>query len=777
MPRERTASEDPTPLMEQAPRYVGRSVLRVEDRPLLTGDGAFIDDIDRPGQLYARVVRSETASGWLRSLDVEAARARPDVTMVLTAADLPEQLRIPIRLVPTDAARAALQPFLARERVNYVGEPLAVVVGASPYGVEDAAAEVRAEIEPTPPLTDALDATREDATPVHAAAGGNVVASELITRGDHLNALFERADVVVRERLRVHRHTAHPLEPRGLIAEYDRDAGQLTVWGPTKVKHHNRRVIAGLLELEEARVRFIEPDVGGGFGPRGEIYPEDLLIPWLAIATGKPVKWVEDRQEHFVAVNHSREQVCDFELAATADGKLLGFRARAWIDLGAYMRTNGAVLVLNTATHMPGPYAWEGYAIETLGVVTNKTPAGTYRGPGQYEPALHRERMIDLTARRLGLDPAELRRRNLVPVARMPYDLELTGVAEPIVYDTGDFPLLWERLLERGRYGELRESEPPASRLRGVGTATFVEAGGRGPYEWARVVPGADGSFTVWVGIASLGQGIATALAQIAADALGVPIEKVTVQHNDTAEITEGAGSFSSRGVVFGGNAVVGAIRDLFERARAAGAAALGLDEQEVELIAGGIVRARGQREPAKTFAELGCEGSHRYEKHSRSFSMGGALAVVELDRDTGDVAVRDLVIACDVGRVVNPLLVDGQIVGAAAQGVGGILLEQLAYDEQGQPTVTSFMDYCMPTAAEVPPIDALVLQLPQHDPRTRNGLHVKGAGEAGIVGVGAAVANAVADALGGDAVFTQLPITPGRVMELIDSTREESHK
>jgi aerobic carbon-monoxide dehydrogenase large subunit len=778
MPLRRTGSEPATQLMELPPAYVGKSVLRTEDRPLLLGEGSFIDDIDRPTQLHARVVRSQVASGHIVALHTEAARERPDVVAVLTAEDLPANLRIPIRLAPSEEARMALQPFLAREVVRYVGEPLAVVVGTSPYAAEDAAAGVWAEIEQLRAVTDVNDAVLEGTPLLHPAAGTNVVHREHVALDGDVEAVFASADVVVSKRLSVHRHSAIPLEPRGLIAEYDPRAGALTVWGPTKVKHYNRRVIAELLGMPVESVRFVEPDVGGGFGPRGELYPEDLLIPWLAIATGRPLKWVEDRQEHFVATNHSREQQCEIEVAATADGQLLGFRASVFVDLGAYVRTNGPVLVLNSATHMPGPYRWEAFEVQSCGVLTNKTPAGTYRGPGQYEPALHREQMIDLVARKVGLDPAEVRRRNLVPRDAMPYRLELKGADEPIVYDSGDFPFLWDRLAERAGYDRLR-GEAAARRdegeLVGVGTAAYVEAGARGPYEWARVVPGQDGSFTVQVGIASLGQGIATALSQIAADELGVPIHRVIVRHHDTDEITEGAGAFSSRSVVFGGNAVVGAVRNLFDQARMAGAGVLGVAPQEVEIVAGGIVRARGRAEPAISFAELGCEGSHRYEKRSRSFSMGGALAMVVVDRHTGAVSVRDCVVACDVGRAVNPMLVRGQIVGAAAQGIGGILLEELAYDELGQPLVTSFMDYCMPTAAELPDIDAVVLELPQHGPESANVLHVKGAGEAGIVGIGAAVANAVADAMGGgEALLARLPITPDRVQDLIARTQDQ---
>ncbi len=745
--------------------YVGRPVPRLEDLPLLRGQGSFVDDVDRPGQLHARVVRSHVAHGRILGIDDEECRRRPEVAAVLTAVDLPPGMRIPLRLGGGELAERALQPPLARDVVRYVGEPVAVVVAESPYAAEDAAASVWVETAELPALADVAEAAGA-ATLVHDAVPGNVLEPVHARLGPDVDGIFERAEIVVAEELAIHRHTAVPLETRGLVAEFDTGRRLLTVWGPTKVKHFNRRVLAGLLGLPEASVRFVEPDVGGGFGTRGEFYPEDLLIPWLAVATGRPVKWVEDRYEHFVAANHSREQQCRIEVAAAADGRLLAFRAAIRVDLGAYVRTNGTILVTNTVTHLPGPYRWDAFDVEAVGVLTNKTPAGTYRGPGQYEAALHRERMLDLVARRAGIDPAVLRRQNLVRPEEMPYTFAPEGLADPIVYDSGDFPLLWDRLLgsvpnrTRAQVAQRRE----AGELVGIGTAAFVEVGPRGPYESAQVVPEPDGRFTVRVGIASLGQGVATALAQIAAETLRVPLEAVAVEYRDTDLVAEGEGAFSSRSVVFGGNAVAGAARDLVERARLAGAASLGVTPEEVE-VEDGRVRARARPERAVPIAELGCRGEYRYEKAGRSFSMGGALALVEVDPDTGAPSVLRCVVACDVGRAVNPLVVEGQVVGAAVQGLAGALFENLPFDGDGQPLATSFVDYWMPTAADVPTVDAVVLELQRQGPGAANPLAVKGAGEAGIVGVGAALANAVADALGGrDTVLARLPLLPETV-------------
>jgi carbon-monoxide dehydrogenase large subunit len=749
--------------------YVGRSLLRVEDLDLLVGKGRFVDDIDRPGQLHARVVRSPVAHGVISSLDAEPARARPDVVTVVTARELPDALRIPIRLAATETAEKALQPPLARDRVRYVGEPVAVVVATSPYAAEDAAELVGLEIEPLPAVEDARSGGAEDAPAVHEHVLGNVVETVRATAGGDVKTVFAYADIVVAERLTVHRHTAVPLEPRGLVAAVA-DDGSLVVWGPAKVKHHNRRVLAALLGLPVERVRFIEPDVGGGFGVRGEFYPEDFLIPWLALATGRPVKWIEDRAEHFVASNHSREQECLIEVAASREGELLALRAQVWVDLGAYVRTNGLVPAANVVSHLAGPYKWSALEAQSLAVLTNKTPTATYRGPGQYEAALHRERLLDLVAHRAGIDPAELRRRNLVPHSEMPYSPGLEGLASPVVYDSGDFPRHWDRLCEYAEYDRLRDDaalQRRSGRRVGIGTAAYVEAGGRGPYEWARVLPDPSGGFSVRVGVGSVGQGIATALAQIAADVLRVKVERVAVSYQDTDLVTEGAGAFASRSVVFGGNAVAGAAWDLLERARVIGAERLGLAPERVE-VTDGVVRDQARPEREVTIADCGCEGAFRYEQQGRSFSMGAALAVAELEPETGAVSVRRCVVACDVGRAVNPLIVEGQLVGAAAQGLGGILYERLVYDSGGQPLVTSFMDYLMPTAAELPPIEALALELSTPGSPLANPLGVKGAGEAGIVGIGAAVANAVADALGSESIVAELPITPERVLNLM---------
>jgi carbon-monoxide dehydrogenase large subunit len=758
--------------MESGARFIGQPVPRVEDRPLLTGRGSFVDDLQRPGQLWARVVRSEVAHGRIEAIETAAARARAGVIDVVTGADLPPELRIPLRLDPTPAVTRTLQPPLAAGEVHYVGEPVAVVVADDPYTAEDAAEELRITVEPLAAAVEAPEAAADGAPALQKLVPDNVLDVIRAGHGD-VDAAFAAADLVVRRTLAVQRHTAVPLETRGLVAEPGRDG--LTVWGPAKVKHHNRLVLAELLGLDSDQVRFIEPDVGGGFGPRGEFYPEDFLIPWLALRLKRPVKWIEDRREHLLACNHSRQQTCELAVAAAADGRLLGFRARVLIDMGAYARTHGMLLAKNTASHLPGAYRWQAFEVEAIGVVTPKTPVGTYRGPGQVEPAFHRERVLDLVAARLGVDPAEIRRRNLIPASSLPCQISLGETERPIIFESGDFPRVLEALLEHVGYEALSaevQRRRKAGELVGLGLSTYSEISGRGPYEWARVVPATDGSFEVLVGIASVGQGIRTVLAQIAAEGLGVPLQRVRVRHHDTDAVPEGGGAFSSRSVLFGGNAVAGAVADLHATGAAKAAGALGVPVSEIEIVAGAIARDRDRPERSVSIAELGCEGNFRFEKQGRTYSMGAALVLAGVDPDTGGVSVERCVVACDVGRAINPMIVDGQIAGAAAQGIGGALLEELAYLADGQPISTSFMDYCMPTAAEVPRVESVVLELAREHANRSNPLGVKGAGEVGIVGIPAAVANAVAAALGAVDGVLELPVRPDRVIAAMTAAR-----
>jgi carbon-monoxide dehydrogenase large subunit len=707
------------------------------------------------------VVRSPVPHGRVVAIRTEAAKALPGVRDLITAEDVPD-LRIPIRMgwTFTEDANRVTQPPLARDRVRYVGEPVAVVVADDPYAAEDAADEVWVEIEEHDPVVDTHAAIDPAAPVLHPELGRNVIDCLELALGD-VDEAFAHAEIVVSDRFHVQRHMAVPLETRGLVAEFDADSGRLTVWGAAKVKHFNRATVSAMLGLAEDRIRMIEGNVGGGFGARGEFYPEDFLVPFLAMRLRRPVKWVEDRAEHFVATNHSRELDAEIEMAATGDGRLLAFRARMWSSQGAYVRTHGIILAVLPVLHLPGPYAWEGFRMESQSVATNKTPAGTYRGPGIVEATFVRERMVDRIAGEVGLEPAELRARNLIPAAEMPFHIASDPL--PMIYDSGDYGAFWRQLLEEGRYADLRgeQAERRArGELVGVGLAAFVEHGAVGPYEQARIVPEDAGTFTVQVGVGSVGQGVETALGQIAADELGVEFEKVRIGFHDTDLTPEGFGAFASRATVLGGNAIAVAACDLREKALEAAAVSLSAAPAELELEGGVVWNV--DRSASVALADLGVAGEGRFEKEEPSVSFGAAFVLANVEPETGRVRVPRCVVAFDVGRAVNPALLRGQLAGAAAQGLAGTLFEELVYSEDGQPQSTSFADYLMPTLAELPDVDVIILE---HDVQG-NPLGLKGGGEGGINGVPAAVANAVADALG--VSVARLPLTPEAVRTLL---------
>jgi carbon-monoxide dehydrogenase large subunit len=749
--------------------YVGRAIPRVEDLRLLTGGGRYGADFDLPDQLHARIVRSQLAHGRVRGIDTSLAARRPGVTAVLTAADLPETL-IPVRLFPTENANRVLQPALARDTVRYVGDPVAIVLASDPYLAEDAAEDVAVEIDPLPVVLDPLEAGSEASPVIHPVIDGNVIDRMTISHGAGIQQLFEEAALVLRRQFSVQRHGAVPLEPRCLLSRYDGASSELTVWGAAKVKHFNRRILATLLGVDPESIRCIEGDVGGGFGARGEFYPEDYLIPWAAMHVGRPVKWVEDRRENLIALNHSREQRWEIEYAAAEDGTLLAFRARAAFNQGAYARTHGSVLlpklILN---HTPGPYRWQAYEAEALSVLSNKTPAGTYRGPGQYEPTFVRERMVDMVARELGIDPVELRRRNVVSPREMPYDTGLPDVdtGRPVHYDEGDFPRVFESLLTHVNYEDLRRETDRRRRggeRIGLSATMFIEMGNPGIFEQARVVAEEDRTFTAHVGIASVGQGVETVLSQIAADVLGVSLDRVRVSYQDTSVVPEGQGAFSSRATVWGGYAISGAVRELVSQARAAAAQRFGTSPEEIRVV-GGATEWGGASIP---ICELVREAQFRYEPGGGSHILSGAnVGQVRVDPVSGGVELLRYAVAYEVGRAINPLTLEGQVRGAAAQGMGGALLEDFAYTPEGQPLASTFIDYMLPTATDVPDIDVLLLEYGEtsdEDPIAG----AKGAGEGGIIATAATVTSAVADALGPSAwSLSSLPLRPEVVQRL----------
>ncbi len=772
--------------------YIGSRVRRLEDPRLLAGAGRFADDEIRPGQLWMRVVRSPVAHAGLAAVDPGPALALAGVRAVLTGADVSLPL-IPVRVSPDPGAiQAYLQPVLAQGCVRYAGEPVAVVLADDPYLAEDGADLVAIEYTELAPVPDARAACGPG-VPRLFGQRPNEVAVVTASFGD-TPAAFRAAAHVVELEVVIGRQTAVPIEPRSLLAEWDEARQAIDIWGATKVPHFNRRVIAEMLGMPPAQVRMHLCDAGGGFGVRGELYPEDVLVAYLARLLGRPVKWTEDRAEHLVAVNHSRDQVHRIAGAFYAGGRLLAIRDEIWHDNGAYIRTHGLTVPELTVSMLPGPYRMASFDATAHVVVTNKTPCGTYRAPGRYEGSFARERMLDAAASVLGIDPVELRRRNLLSPDELPCDRSLRALGTDVVLDEGDYPGLLERAVADSGYRSWQQEAcagRAAGRLVGTGAAIFLEKSGLGPYEVAEVRVETSGRVQVAVGGTSLGQGIETVLAQIAADVLDVGPDRVSVVAGDTGMLGDGVGSWASRSTVVGGSAVRYAAEATGDLARQAAAVLLGADPADLRLAGGRVTLAAvgppgGQGQPGEPAASVtlgeiaarlasdppgenlppGPLGARReFAVDHMTYPYGVHLAQVEIDPGTGAVRVLRYFIAYEVGRAINPASVEGQLIGGAVQGIGGALLEEAGYSPEGQPLTASLIDYLLPSAAEAPEVVTLVTE---DYPARSNPLGAKGAGEGGIAAAGAVIASAVGDALGRRDAPLRLPITPERVCELI---------
>lgn len=759
---------------------VGQRVGRIEDRRLLRGLGHFVDDVNRTGQLWMRVLRASVAHARIKEIDARAARALRGVEVVLTGADLERVPHIPVRTATEHRLDEFLQPVLARDRVRYVGEPVAVVLAEDPYLAEDAAELIKVEYEALPVALDARAAV-EDEAPQLRDEVGNEAATLSMGYGD-VEGAFRGAAQVIEADVKIGRHSAVPLETRGLVAEYDRGSGHLTIWGSTKVPHFNRRVLSQLMDMPLSSISTKKSDAGGGFGVRGEFYPEDFLVPYLARETGRPVKWIEDRQENLVATNHSREQTHRLQAAFDEEGRLLALRDEVWHDNGAYIRTHGVIVADLTLAMLPGPYrvpAYEGTAHVAL---TNKTPCGTFRGPGRFESTFAREHLLDVAAAQLGVSRLELRRINLLDPSEIPHERQLSTLSTDVVLDAGDYPRLLEKALDHSGFADW---EKEAQRLReegrlvGTGVGYFLEKSGLGPYEEAAVEVDPTGSVRVLTGGASVGQGIETVLAQIAADRLQVPLEDIEVIHTDTDLLPDGVGSWASRSTVVGGSAVMLAAEATAEKALRVAAELLEASVDDLRLgpsrveVAGSadkhlslgeIAEACDPQQSAVMGEEPGLGARRTFSVEHMTYPYGVHLAQVEVDPETGGVEIMRYFVGYEVGRAVNPTLVEGQLIGGAAQGIGGTLLEEFSYDASGQPLASTFIDYLEPTAAEVPRVGTLICE---DAPSPDNPLGVKGAGEGGVVGCGAAIAGAIEDALGMQGRISTLPITPERVRSL----------
>jgi len=744
---------------------IGQPIHRAEDLRFLRGAGTFVDDLKRDNMLHAVVLRSSEAHGRIRGIDASAARALPGVHAVLTAADVGAAVPvIPLRLANLPEFKDYLQPVIATGKVRYVGEPLAVVVAETQAIAEDALDKIRVDIERLPVIADR--STAAGSALLFEQAGSNRAVRYTTSYGN-ADAAFAKAEYARRETFKCHRLTGLPLETRGQIAEWDAAGRRLTVFGATKVLFFNRRILAPMLGVPEDAIDMIEVDVGGGFGVKGEFYPEDFLIPFAARSVGRPVKWIEDRREHLMATNHSREVECDVEIACSRDGTILAIRGHVTADMGAYIRTNGGVVPAKAAQFLPGPYRVRDVALTVDAVVTNKTPVGTLRAPGRFEANFFRERMLDMVARDLGLDPMDFRRQNLIREADLPFATGKLVPYEPETeFDTGDYHATFERALseigweqKKAKQGRLVEG-----RYHGLAAVPFVESSGSGKENArARVEP--DGSVTVLVGSSVLGQGLETTLAQVAAATLRLPFDRIQILHGSTTYLREGFGTFASRSMVVGGSAVMDSCNNLVAAIRAAATERFGLPNEEV-LVADGVISAGGASAPLSAFAGLEAEGT--FATTTRTYSYGAHACHVAVDARTGQVEILDYIAIEDVGVAVNPHIVHGQAIGALVQGLGGVFLDRIVYDDDGQILNASLADYLVPLATDFSNVRAITMELRQS--RT-NPLGAKGAGEGGMVAVAATAANAVAAALAPLGVTVrELPLSPTDVWRLANA-------
>ncbi len=779
--------------------HVGRSLPRREDRRLLTGQGQFVADLALPRMLHAAFVRSPMAHARIRSVDLSRAATAPGVAYVLSGAELfkllppvPDtQLNLPNKWKAHVEHKmlAPQQPLLATDKVRHVGEAIAVIVAESRYAAEDAMELVEVDLESLPAVVDTEAALATQSAILHEQFATNLIGAFSIGKGD-VDAALARAPHRLERRFYHHRYAAMPMECRGVVGVYDQRTDSATIWSSTQVVHWLRREAAAVLRLPEARIRCLALDVGGGFGVKGHVYPEDLLIPFLARAIGRPVRWIEDRHEHLLCACHSRDQIHDVAVGFDDAGRLLAFRDHFIVDCGAW-NPIGAGIAYNTAAHLLGPYKVENFAADARVVTTNKVPNAPYRGAGRPEASFAMERSIDLIARVLGRDPVDVRRRNMIAGNEMPYPVGIPyRDGEPIVYDSGDFPAELEKALDTiGGLDAFRTRQCAAraeGRYLGLGLGCYVEGTGVGPFESALVRIDPSGKIYVSSGACPQGQGMETIFAQIVADAWLVEPDDVILALADTAAIPIGFGTIASRSTVTVSAAIHHASARLKTKAFAIAANLLECAVADLELRPGGIgivgvpdrtvsladvARASrpGWDHGRPAGIDAGLEETYYYEPPTVTWTSAVHLALVEVDIDTGRIDIERYVIAHDCGVVVNPMLVEGQIIGGAAQGLGGILLEALTYDAQGQLLTGSLMDYLLPTASDIPEIELIH----QSSPSPLNPLGVKGVGEGGAIGPPAAIANAVCDALQPFGIeCNATPLRPEQIVEAVKAAR-----
>lgn len=770
-------------------RYVGQKIKRREDARLITGRSRYVDDIKLPGMLYASVLRSVHAHAWIRSIKIEGALELPGVVAAITGDQVKDKIGPLPCLVQFPDLKVPAHHALALDKVRYVGEPIAAVVANDPYIARDALDLIEVEYEPLPAVVDPEKALEKETSPIHEGLGGNAAFTWKREAGD-VDAAFRDADLIIKQRVINQRLIPMALEPRGVIALYGPVPNTLTIWSSTQMPHLLRTQLAGILNLPENRIRVIAPEVGGAFGSKGQVYGEEALVAYLAMKTQRPVKWVETRRENFMATIHGRGMIFDAEAAARSDGTLLGLRCRIISDLGAYFQLFTPLIPTMAAMMLCGPYRIPSVSVEVVGVFTNKMSTDAYRGAGRPEATCVLERMIDRIAGELGLDPAEVRHRNLIGKDEFPYQTPM-GPA----YDSGDYQAALNKALEMLGYNELRQEQ---KRLRergkyiGIGISTYVEMGALGPsaaapiagWESATVRVEPTGKVTVITGSSPHGQGQETSFSQIVADELGVEFDDVNVVHGDTSVVQYGIGTFASRATAVGGTALLMALSKIKEKSMRFAAHLLGAGARAV-MFERGRFYLRDNRERSLTLSDIaeaaysaknlppdtepGLEATSFFEPANFTFPFGTHIAVVEVDAETGETKVIKYIAVDDCGRVINPLMVDGQIHGGVAQGIGQALYEEAIYDENGQLITGELMDYAVMKAQYAPWIETARTVTPS----PVNPLGAKGVGEAGTIAAPAAILNAVVDALSPFGVkhIESMPLKPEKIWRLIKSS------
>ena len=770
-------------------RQIGLSVERLEDPALLRGQMKYLDDLELPGQLHVAFLRSEHAHARITRLDVSRARALPGVHAVITMEDMERALgrvRMPLSASPTKATAAITPYILSGSEVAFVGEAIAMAIADSRHLAEDAVDLMEVDYTPLPVIMSAKDAVPDTAPRVRTEAATNVFNRMHVNYGD-IDAAFADAPHVFQEDMLQHRGCGHPMETRGVIAEPRMD-GKMNVWSSTQMPHDIHQGILEVLGLEDDALRVITPEVGGGFGPKYCAYPEELAVPAAARMLGRTLKWVEDRREHCLTAVQERDQFWSLEIAVEADGRIRGLRGSLIHDQGAYA-LKAVNLPYNSATAVPGPYMVPALDMRVIITFTNKVPASSVRGAGYPQAAFAMERLMDLVAQRLGLDRAEVRRRNLIPPEKMPYTKPLKARSgAPVTYDSGDYIASQKEALEAAGWDGFRERQLAArkqGRYIGIGLANAVKGTGRGPFESGTVRVNPSGQVSIFTGAAAMGQGIKTTLAQICAEQLGLTADKVTVICGDTVAAPLGLGGFASRQLVTAGNTVLLAATEVAQKAKKLASHMLEADIEDLELV-DGKVQVKGS-DICVTLAELArvlrgspgyafppgldpsLQSDAKWQTEALTYSNTTHVAEVEVDVDLAQVKILRYIALQDVGVRVNPMIVEGQIRGGIAHGIGNALFEQMIYDDEGQPLTTTFADYLLPTAPELPRFETLY----RDTPSPINPLGAKGVGEVGTIPVTAAIISAIEDALAPFNIrIQQTPVLPETLFHLISTAR-----